>query len=62
MSSFLEEFETSLQTSDLALGFSFLAITKAFLLAAEKMKAIRGSDFVKGHVVSFSPHSSPSAL
>ena len=38
---FLEEFETSLQTLILALSFSFLDISKAFLLAAEKMKAIR---------------------
>ena len=38
---FLEEFETSLQTLILALSFSFLDIAKAFLLAAEKMKAIR---------------------
>ena len=38
---FLEEFETNLQTMTLALGFSFLDITKAFLLAAENMQALR---------------------
>ena len=49
---FLEEFETSLQTVTVALGFSFLDITKAFLLAVEKMKAIRDQTSPrKGHVV-----------
>lgn len=59
---FLEEFETSLQTMTLALGFSFLDITKAFLLAVENMKAIRDIGELGRAVLCFSPHSSPSAL